>query len=81
MGEAERVASGIEEMCPTILTRQVIERASARPANEGVSITSKCHRNAGVKVWYFASTGCALLVCAACNAPAVMIQVANEEPQ
>lgn len=83
MGKAERIATATEEVCSTVLTRDVIERASRRPigsGDRGISITSKCHRDAGVKVWYHASTGRILLACATCSAPAVWIQVANEVP-
>lgn len=81
MGTAERIATQTEPVCPTVLTRQSLERASAQPVGDGaVSITSKCHRTAGVKVWYHGATGRILLVCTQCNAPAAWIQVANEVP-
>ncbi len=83
MGKAERIATATEDVCPTVLTRDAIERASVHPIGDrdrGISITSKCHREAGVKVWYFASSGRVLLACAKCSAPAAWIQVANEVP-
>ena len=83
MGRAERIATDTEPVCSTVLTRDIIERASALPIgdrNRGISITAKCHREAGVKVWYVASTGRILLVCAKCSAPSAWIQVANEVP-
>ncbi len=81
MGKAERIATDTEDVCPTVLTRQGIERMSKQPVGDGaISITSKCHRTAGVKVWYHGSTGRLLLVCAQCDAPSAWIQVANEDP-
>lgn len=82
MGKAERVATGTEEICPTVLTRQALERASAkRPDGELVSITSKCHRADGVKLWFRGSDGRVLIVCATCSAPVAWLQIANGEPE
>lgn len=82
MGEAERVATQTEPVFSAVFTRQLLARMSKLPADtdRAVSITSKCHRDAGVRAWYQASTGRVPLVCAQCDAPAVWIQVANETP-
>lgn len=82
MGVAERVATGTEEPCPTILTQRSIEQQSISPAhpNELVSITSKCHRNAGCTVWYCWADGCAVLLCAKCEAGVARMLLAVDVP-
>lgn len=82
MGKAERVATDTEEICPTVLTRQALERASSKRADDGlVSITSKCHRTDGVKLWFRGSDGRVLIVCAKCSAAVAWLQIANGEPE
>jgi hypothetical protein len=82
MGKAEHIATATEPVCPVVFTRQVLGPVTGkRPPDEGSSITPKCHRTAGVRVWYFPGPGRLLLTCAQCEAEVVWIQVANEAPQ
>ncbi len=83
MGEAERIAAGIEDVCPTLLTRTTLVAASLqRPDRDDslLSVTSKCHRTEGVKVWFRPSDGRVLLICAKCGSGVAWMQIANEEP-
>ena len=84
MGKAEQVASGVEEPCPVPLTRSNLESQSRCPPEPGMamrmSITPKCHRESGMKVWYDREEGHAILVCAACGAGVARLQLAHEAP-
>jgi len=82
MGAAERVATGTEAPCPTLLTQCVLERVSARPVDpQGlVSIIPRCHRDAGMTVGYCWSDGCAVLACAVCGAGVARMLLAVEVP-
>lgn len=82
MGKAERIATGTEDICPTVLTRQVLEAASLQTTEDGglVSITSKCHRDAGVKLWFRGQDGRVLIQCAECAAGVAWLQISNEVP-
>lgn len=79
MGEAERIATGTEEPFQEPLTRSLLA-GWIKSDDEFVSITSKCHRTAGVKVWYHSADGTAHLVCAKCKAGVVRLQIAHEVP-
>lgn len=82
MGKAERVATGTEEMCSTVLTRTTLAAASLQSTDDGlVSITPKCHRSEGVKLWFRGSDGCVLILCAKCAAGVAWLQIANGEPE
>lgn len=82
MGKAERVTSEAEEPCPVPLTRSLIESQATRPPSPGMamSITPKCHRESGMKIWYDREEGHAILVCATCGAGVARLQLANEAP-
>ena len=81
MGDAERTATGTDEICPTVLTRTVLEAASSRKTDsELVSITSKCHPSEGVQLWFRGSDGRVLIVCGKCSAGVAWLQIANTEP-
>lgn len=82
MGKAERVATDTDDICPTVLTRQELEAASLQRTDDGLaSITSKCHRSAGVKLWFRGSDGLVLIQCAKCQAAVAWLQVANGVPE
>jgi hypothetical protein len=71
-----------EAPCPTPLTRAVLERASIRPRKRygAVSIKPKCHPESGMTVGYCWTDGCAVLICATCDAGVARLQVAFEVP-
>ncbi len=81
------VATGTDDTCPTVLTRRSLEAASLQKTrqllDDGglVSITSKCHRQAGVNLWFLGSDGRVLILCAECSAGVAWLQVANGEPE
>lgn len=82
MGTAERVATDTDEICPTVLTRPVLESASLSSTDDRlVSITSKCHRSDGVKLWFRAADGRVLVVCSKCAAAVAWLQIANGVPE
>jgi hypothetical protein len=82
MGKAERVATDTDDTCSTVLTRPVLEAASSQRTDDGlVSITSKCHRSEGVKLWFRGADGRVLIVCAKCSAAVAWLQIANGEPE
>jgi hypothetical protein len=82
MGKAELVATGTEEPCRTLLTQSALAANPRRPSapNEYISITPKCHPDAGMKIWYCRADGCALLVCSECGAGVARMLLAVEEP-
>ncbi len=82
MGKAELVATDTEAPCPSPLTQSLLKRQFKRPMtpDELVSITPKCHPDAGMKVWYGWSDGCALLICCDCGAGVGRLLLAVEVP-
>lgn len=83
MGKAERIATGTEDICPTVLDRRTPTAASRTSTDDGrlVSLTSKCHRKAGVKLWFRGSDGRMFVQCAKCSAAVAWLQIANGAPE
>lgn len=82
MGKAERIATGTDDVCSTVLTRQSLTAASLQSTDDRlVSITSKCHRTDGVRLWFRGSDGRVLIQCAKCGAAVAWLQVSNGVPE
>lgn len=80
MGQVERIATATEDPCPTTLTRQVLDPYAEKRPGQLVSITPKCHPDAGVMVWYSSTDGCVVLWCANCKAGVARLQLAADVP-